>query len=178
MSTVKQYSSQYYAKNREAALAKQKERDGKRDPEQMREYRRKYYQANRERILEQQRIRSRENYLKNPERYAERNRRTRLKSYGLTEAEYMEMLASQSGRCAICGTTNGRRKSETHPLYVDHDHSTGAVRGLLCQPCNSALGMLEDDPERLRRAVEYLTRSSSGAISTASSEPSSKPSEN
>lgn len=172
------YMQQYYQDNRETLLAKQKERDAKKDPEVKRAYRRAYYAANRERILAQQRVRSRENYQENKERYAERGRRTRLRMYGLTEADYSQMLEAQGGRCAICGTTQGRRKSGDHPLYVDHDHSTGAVRGLLCQPCNSALGMLEDDPERLRRAISYLTRSSSGVTSTTSSEPSSAPSTN
>lgn len=154
---VKEYQARYYQQNRERKLAAQRERDAKKDPEAKRAYRRAYYAANRDRILAQQRERSRKNYQQNKAAYADRGRRTRLKTYGLTEVDYQRMLATQNGRCAICGTTQGRRKSDDHPLYVDHDHKTGKVRGLLCQPCNSALGMFEDDPERLRKAIAYLS---------------------
>ncbi|MFB9187251.1 endonuclease VII domain-containing protein [Dactylosporangium sucinum] len=81
------------------------------------------------------------------------------------------MLASQGGRCLIC------REPMTLPA-VDHDHATGAVRGILCRPCNSGLGFFKDNPEILSRAIEYLTRSSSGATSTTSSGPLSGPSTN
>lgn len=126
-------------------------------PEEKREYRRKYWAANRERLLAQQRERGKRNYAANPQAYARRNRKARLQTYGLTESQYQAMLASQGGKCAICETTQGRRKSTDHPLYVDHDHATGKVRGLLCQPCNSALGMFEDDVARLRKAIAYLS---------------------
>lgn len=50
--------------------------------------------------------------------------------------------------CAICG---GDKR-----LSIDHDHSSGRVRGLLCSPCNAGLGMFKDDPERLAKAIGYL----------------------
>lgn len=59
---------------------------------------------------------------------------TRAKGLGVTDAEYAAMLARQGGGCAICGTT-----PKTRRLNVDHDHRTGAVRGLLCHRCNRAL---------------------------------------
>lgn len=73
--------------------------------------------------------------------------------FGMTLADYDEMLERQCGGCAICGT------HDTAPYKhfgVDHDHATGAVRGLLCHGCNSALGRLHDEPELLRAAADYL----------------------
>lgn len=80
------------------------------------------------------------------------------KDYGITYADYQMMLASQSGVCAICGLRERYRLPDGSlaPLVVDHDHATDGVRGLLCRACNSALGLMEDDPERLRRAIKYL----------------------
>ncbi|QOC59453.1 endonuclease VII [Microbacterium phage AnnaLie] len=53
--------------------------------------------------------------------------------------------------CAVCGATHKR-------FHVDHDHATGQVRGLLCGPCNQTLGLMQDDPARLRAAAAYLER--------------------
>jgi hypothetical protein len=80
-------------------------------------------------------------------------RETLLKSkFGITCEDYEELLEAQGGVCRICG----RKCSTGRRLAVDHDHNTGIVRGLLCLHCNVAIGYLEDDPERLRRAAEYL----------------------
>lgn len=74
--------------------------------------------------------------------------------YGITWERYLEMLAAQGGKCAVC-----RHPCSTHGrLSVDHCHTFGTVRGLLCQRCNSALGLMEDDPARLRAAADYLER--------------------
>jgi chorismate mutase len=75
-------------------------------------------------------------------------------SYGLTQADYDAMLLAQDGRCAVCaGPPVGKPF-----LLVDHDHGTGQVRGLLCQPCNVGLGHFQDEPARLQAALAYLTR--------------------
>lgn len=74
----------------------------------------------------------------------------RKSRYGLTDDAYRSMLDSQSNTCAIC-------KEETQ-LHVDHDHSTGRVRGLLCGPCNRGIGMLRDSVPRLEAAIEYLRK--------------------
>lgn len=87
---------------------------------------------------------------------AERNRR-RLKLYGLTMDDYERMNEEQGGRCAICGGTRVRSDSDGK-LVVDHDHATGAVRALLCSPCNSGLGHFVDDPTLLLAAIEYLKK--------------------
>jgi hypothetical protein len=77
--------------------------------------------------------------------------------YGVTEAQYVEMLEQQGHACAICESTDwaGRHGSP----HVDHDHVTGVVRGLLCGNCNNGLGHFKDDPARLLAAIAYLEKS-------------------
>ena len=83
------------------------------------------------------------------------NLRRKLKQrYGLTLADYQAMVAEQDNKCAICFqpcTVNER-------LSVDHCHTTGQVRGLLCACCNSILGMAKDSPTVLISAVRYLAK--------------------
>lgn len=104
------------------------------DPERKRAYQRAYYKQRRDMFLEAQ--------LK--------------RAYGITRADYDKMFAQQNGRCAICGST-GHKGKRTAKLYVDHDHATGRVRGLLCHKCNGGLGALGDNEEGLRRALAYVT---------------------
>lgn len=96
----------------------------------------------------------------NAERRALVRRRSMLKKkYGITLEQYDAMLAAQGGGCAICRTTDPGVKGVFH---VDHCHDTGAVRGLLCSPCNTGLGHFKDDVERLVRAVNYVARATDG----------------
>lgn len=81
-------------------------------------------------------------------------RRFRHHLYGLTLEQYEFLLREQRGRCAICGT---ERNGEV-ALAVDHDHSTGRVRGILCDPCNIGIGGFHDDSALLRAAITYLQR--------------------
>jgi hypothetical protein len=89
--------------------------------------------------------------------------KNRLANYGMTWAQYQEMLALQGGGCAVCGgqCSTGRL------LAVDHDHSCcpgyarscgRCVRGLLCAACNQGIGKFSDQPDRLRAAADYLER--------------------
>lgn len=83
----------------------------------------------------------------------------RLRSkYGITLEQYNEMLARQSGGCAICSTLPSiiHAGETVSSLSVDHDHTTGRVRGLLCHPCNMAIGLFKDNVDRLRSAAAYL----------------------
>lgn len=86
---------------------------------------------------------------------AVRTKQYRRRVYGLSEVDYLAMKQLQGCRCAICGTHEDER-----PLVVDHCHQTGKVRGLLCQPCNGALGILGDNADRLLSAICYLAQSS------------------
>ena len=73
--------------------------------------------------------------------------------FGISNAEYNKMLASQGGVCWIC---KQKEKAKCGRLHVDHNHETGKVRGLLCSNCNRAIGFLCHSPELLQRAIEYL----------------------
>ena len=80
--------------------------------------------------------------------------RMKKRNYGVTREHYMAMLARQGGVCAICGA---KPSSCTHGhLVVDHDHKTGAVRGLLCDHCNKGLGGARDKTAHLSRMIHYL----------------------
>lgn len=81
------------------------------------------------------------------------NLRTR---YGMTERQFEELLSEQSGMCAICGAVSACANAPGKVLYVDHDHETGEIRGLLCRNCNSGLGMFQDKPELIAKAFLYL----------------------
>lgn len=84
------------------------------------------------------------------------NTKVRLKyNYNITVEEYNELVKKQDNKCYICGTKGGYNDK---PLYVDHCHSTGMVRKLLCQHCNSGLGMFRDNPELLEKAADYLRK--------------------
>ncbi len=82
---------------------------------------------------------------------SQRNRDWRFaREYGLTPEAYRALIDGQGGTCAIC-----RERAAEH---VDHDHVTGAVRGVLCFPCNAALGQLQDRVGVLRKGIDYLER--------------------
>jgi hypothetical protein len=94
-------------------------------------------------------------HARHREQYNVLNRRYKLRAtYGISEAEYAEMLAKQNGGCAICGGKNPSGKK----LAVDHCHSKKTVRGLLCSRCNTCLGQARDSVETLRAAIAYLER--------------------
>jgi hypothetical protein len=70
--------------------------------------------------------------------------------YGIGAAEAQALIEQQGGLCAVC-----RRRPAQH---VDHDHASGAVRGMLCLPFNTGLGHLNDDTEEMQKAIDYLNR--------------------
>ena len=74
-----------------------------------------------------------------------------------TLLDFDRILLAQNGVCKICGS-----KGENHGkgLCVDHDHTTGIVRGILCGFCNTAISYLQDDPKLLTKAIEYLDQKS------------------
>jgi hypothetical protein len=91
----------------------------------------------------------RNRYHKNKDNYLDW---TYQRHYGITLEAFNQFLQEQDAVCAICKQVcnSGRR------LAVDHDHSTGVVRGLLCGNCNKGLGCFKDSPELLNKAAEYL----------------------
>jgi len=77
--------------------------------------------------------------------------------YGIDAVEYYRIFEEQNGKCAICQVHQDSLKQR---LAVDHNHITGAVRGLLCRPCNQAIGVLKCDSgtEVLLKAIAYIER--------------------
>lgn len=106
-----------------------------------------------------------ENYIKNREKELmlrkirtkntkEQRRAVSLKArYGITIEQYNSMLLEQNNLCKICSNPETLREQ---PLSVDHCHKTGKIRGLLCDKCNRAIGILNDNPLILRKAADYL----------------------
>ncbi len=80
--------------------------------------------------------------------------------YKITPVEYFNLLEQQNHKCAICDQPENRlsKSKSLLPLSVDHDHKNGNVRGLLCTQCNQALGLLKEDPNLFRHAIEYLEK--------------------
>ncbi|MFF6966038.1 endonuclease VII domain-containing protein [Streptomyces anthocyanicus] len=106
-----------------------------------------YRQANKDKLNEYNREWRKKNKDRVPGYYMKH-------TYGLSREEYAATLEKQGGVCAIC-----KQECRVHArLSVDHCHRTNVIRGLLCQSCNTALGHLEDDPDRLRAAINYLTK--------------------
>lgn len=87
------------------------------------------------------------------------------KTYGITLEDYERMHAEQGGVCAICkkDAPGGRGKR----FHVDHDHQTGAVRGLLCHQCNVSLGAFEENVDVMRAAVDYILKYRAEATRTS-----------
>jgi len=120
-------SGRWYAENRERAKARMRE----------------YHARNKDRLNAARRARN----------TPESQREAHLKKYGLTLADFADMLTAQRNRCAICRTPEPTKKG----WHVDHDHATGRVRGILCHYCNQLLANAKDSPERLLAAVAYLS---------------------
>lgn len=85
---------------------------------------------------------------KDDPRYA-KGRKLRL-NYKLSLADYDSLVKNQNGQCAICEDVSDN-------LFVDHCHTTGKVRGLLCHGCNTGIGLLKDSIYNLNKAIKYLT---------------------
>jgi hypothetical protein len=119
-----------------------------------------WYQANREHAIAEVKRWQQENkehlhaYRKEyrQRRQAEERDAYLRRTFGITQADYDDLLARQGGGCAICGKRPGKVS-----LHVDHHHATGEVRGLLCVGCNNALGQFRDDEDLLARAIQYVT---------------------
>jgi len=80
-----------------------------------------------------------------------------MKSYGISHEDYEKMLADQGGCCKICGADDPAKSNKKAKFFsVDHCHTTGQVRGLLCLHCNTFIGYARDNTELLTKAIEYL----------------------
>jgi len=85
-------------------------------------------------------------------------RKRHLKNYyRMTEAQFNELWAQQDGKCGVCSVEMLPKGRHGHSVAIDHNHETGAVRGLLCRGCNNGIGCLQDSPEILKAAAQYLS---------------------
>ncbi len=94
---------------------------------------------------------------KDPEgwRLTVRCRNLRHDGVDITPEQYLDMMNTQGGRCAICGVSFGDQGTRA---MVDHDHKTGKMRGILCYGCNVALGLFHENVDALEGAIEYLKK--------------------
>lgn len=114
------------------------------------EYQSLYYEQNKERINE----RNTNYYYANKDWLLPKMNANRFfKKFGITQEDAKTLLDSQGGVCAICHTDTPTEKG----WCVDHCHTTGKIRGILCSKCNSGIGFLNDDPELCKRAIAYLS---------------------
>lgn len=93
--------------------------------------------------------RANKKYLSKPEVKLKRKEQIMIKRYGFGIDGYNKLYQEQRGNCAICGKNFKK-------LDIDHCHNTGEVRGLLCGSCNRALGLMKDNIDFLKKAIDYL----------------------
>lgn len=89
------------------------------------------------------------------------NECSKLKKFNIGKVEYDTILNKQNGCCAICGEREDIVNKFNHKkisLSIDHDHVSGAIRGLLCGKCNKALGLFKDDIDLMLKAIGYLRK--------------------
>lgn len=158
MKTTTDRKREYYIKNRERILAKRKATHQKVTPEKRAEYNRRW----RERWYEKYRERQRANYAANRESILARRKVRREVDPSILAAQRISRGLPPPSRpcpdcCELCV-----RVFEKGKIHLDHDHSTGAFRGWLCNRCNLALGHLGDSISGLQRALAYLVKNHSG----------------
>lgn len=132
----------------------------------------KYAARNPDKVREQNNRSKKKQRENNPEKFAQRNKSWRLRNaeklrwyevsrkFGITQEEYSDLYNSQNGVCAICGLPETiTRNGIVRALAVDHCHSTGKIRGLLCSACNMGLGKFKDDKSLVLKAFSYLDKS-------------------
>jgi hypothetical protein len=110
--------------------------------EQRKKYNRQYSQSHKEQRKEVDRIRHRK------------------AKYGISTEQFNQLRMAQDNKCAIC------QRSFIEEPHVDHDHTTGKVRGLLCHHCNTMLGLSGDNPVVLMSGIRYLETSKIGEVKT------------
>lgn len=146
-----------YRRNNPERVRETSKRTRKKNKDKIQARQRQWVEKNREHVREQ----GKQRYLENKDRQADQMMRRRV---NMTLQQYTDMLASQGGGCAICGTTESRKGTKTIRFSVDHDRTCcpadtscgNCVRGLLCNHCNVGIGHLRDDIALLEAAISYL----------------------
>ena len=145
----KKYHKEYYKRNKDKWKLTPEQREEKR--KYSLGYNRKNLTNESEEKRKRRLERQREWYYRNIPTTEERRSRALMYRYGLSMDDYDAMFSEQQGCCAICG----RHQSDLGKrLHVDHNHSNGEIRGLLCTSCNTTLGRLENNWNEF---MEYLS---------------------
>ena len=118
-------------------------------------YQKKYREENLNDIRLKDKLKARE-----PERKAAILNARRLREYGISTEDYEKMLKQQNYTCLICGGTKMNKSRKK--LCVDHNHKTGVTRGLLCNGCNTIIGMTDEKIETLENCIAYLKMHNGG----------------
>lgn len=118
----------------------------------IKKYSEEYREGNKEEIARKAKIRNAD-----PKNKLARRIKHLKEEYNMTLEDFDKMVNSHENSCAICH----KHQSQLNKLLsIDHDHSTGKIRGLLCFDCNVGIGKLGDDIQILKSAIEYLTHHS------------------
>lgn len=161
---------EFYRKNRELVLERNKKNHAKPETaERIRARRKQFYKENKARILDEkkaqyeaarstdtegQKIRKRESYRRSRNKQLARKREL---STGWNKEEFMSAWIIQEGRCMTCQKKMKMSGQGKNSVAADHCHRTGRQRALLCQPCNFAIGLMQDNPSTMVRAAAYVT---------------------
>lgn len=142
--------------------AKKRARDRRSDPEaneRINQQRKNLRKANSSSYRKEKELKKRR-YNEDP-KFREKIRENQIqRDYGIDLETYKLINEIQDSRCAICNRKETRSKNHgKRDLAIDHDHKTGAVRGLLCSECNQAIGQFAHSQKIIRRAVKYLRKS-------------------
>ena len=142
--TSREWTKRNPESNRKAAKAW-----AKRNPEKVRAYQRAHYARNKKKVATERKKR----LQKDPEFYKKIKRKVHAKKCGIPEVLLDAVESAVMGLCWICGDYQGSRK---YIHSIDHDHESGKFRGILCSQCNTALGLLRDNPKLCEVAAKYL----------------------
>jgi cytochrome b involved in lipid metabolism len=105
-------------------------------------------------VLNERHTQTRKEYYSKPDIKLKYRKASIKKQFGIEYDVYEFLDEKQGGVCAICKTDE--KSVRNKHLCIDHDHSTGKIRGLLCSNCNRGLGLLKDSEEILKSAIQYL----------------------
>lgn len=138
-----------YVKNHADRIKEQRHQSREQNPERVKAHNRRNYLRNGGK--EKSRLRARQRRASDPKKVLFDYRKWR---YGITREEYEAMFQRQGERCASCGSSEAGFRG----WHIDHCHTTGIVRGILCRKCNLGIGYFDDDTEKLLAAVRYLEK--------------------
>lgn len=145
---MKNYNKSYYEKNKDKIKEAQK-RYYQKTKEQRKQYNKGYQKKN----LDKFRAGNKRYYEKYGDKIKKRHKEYNLKrTYGIDIVTYNKLLESQNYKCPVCGDV-------LISPHLDHNHTTGVIRGILCQRCNMAMGLLKEDIKILNSMINYISRS-------------------